>query len=541
MFLIEEGHADVVKWSEKTMRTAKQTFRIPEIIRIFRYVKAYGRALKYSNRFVWERDDYTCFVPNTLILMANGDLKTISKIMVGDKIIDAFGATAEVINVFKKQHSGSVYRIRRRCIGDELVLTPEHKIFACSRNGEFDTEGVPVEKFLLDQDKATSTTRREHLFEPSLCGIIDESNDTIDILEECAPFLKSIVVRDFGKKVKVGFGPGHSVNRFVKRDYDLGRLFGYFLSEGCVKPYRCTTNFTFNISEDRLVNDVIKIIKSKFGLECSVRRNKHRHTVVVFCCNILLNTVFRKLMDEHREKRFSEKRFPREFLKGVLIGTLLGDAAFQEEFKKCSLGMGNEMLVRDMYIVALSINIFPCLSSTIFRDGKKPAKCLIFQGDSWNVISKLAQPFINRELPANEHPSSDRMFANGLSMTRVSKFSSENYSGDVFDLETSGSHSYIAGFTAVHNCQYCGIKIVTKADLTTDHVFPESKGGRTVYENMVTCCRSCNSKKDNKTCEEAHMFPVRKPFRPPMSRNMSKVADEARRILALMDKQTYGI
>jgi 5-methylcytosine-specific restriction endonuclease McrA len=88
-------------------------------------------------------------------------------------------------------------------------------------------------------------------------------------------------------------------------------------------------------------------------------------------------------------------------------------------------------------------------------------------------------------------------------------------------------------------CQYCGIKITTKADLTTDHVFPESKGGRTVYENMVTCCRSCNSKKDNKTCEEAHMFPARKPFRPPMSRNMSKIAEEARRILALMDKQ-YG-
>lgn len=85
-------------------------------------------------------------------------------------------------------------------------------------------------------------------------------------------------------------------------------------------------------------------------------------------------------------------------------------------------------------------------------------------------------------------------------------------------------------------CQYCGIKITSKADLTTDHVFPESRGGKTTYENMATCCRSCNAKKDNKTCEEAHMWPARKPFRPQMSRSMARVAEEARRLLATMEK-----
>lgn len=87
-----------------------------------------------------------------------------------------------------------------------------------------------------------------------------------------------------------------------------------------------------------------------------------------------------------------------------------------------------------------------------------------------------------------------------------------------------------------YTCQYCGVRITTKADLTTDHVHPDSKGGREVYENMVTCCRKCNSRKDNKTCEEARMWPARKPFRPQMSRSMSRIADEARRILAVMDK-----
>lgn len=32
-------------------------------------------------------------------------------------------------------------------------------------------------------------------------------------------------------------------------------------------------------------------------------------------------------------------------------------------------------------------------------------------------------------------------------------------------------------------------------DLTCDHVFPESRGGETTFENLQTMCRSCNSRK----------------------------------------------
>lgn len=90
-------------------------------------------------------------------------------------------------------------------------------------------------------------------------------------------------------------------------------------------------------------------------------------------------------------------------------------------------------------------------------------------------------------------------------------------------------------------CQYCGIKISTKSDLTTDHVFPESKGGKTAYDNMVTCCKKCNSKKEDKTCDEVHMYPARKPFRPAMSRSMAMIAEEARRLIATMDQQSGGL
>jgi DNA-directed RNA polymerase subunit RPC12/RpoP len=87
-----------------------------------------------------------------------------------------------------------------------------------------------------------------------------------------------------------------------------------------------------------------------------------------------------------------------------------------------------------------------------------------------------------------------------------------------------------------YSCQYCGEKILIKANVTTDHVFPASKGGKAVYDNMVTCCKACNSKKDDKTCEEAHMFPIRKPVRPYMSKSMTIISNEAKRLLALKNK-----
>lgn len=43
-------------------------------------------------------------------------------------------------------------------------------------------------------------------------------------------------------------------------------------------------------------------------------------------------------------------------------------------------------------------------------------------------------------------------------------------------------------------CQYCGIK-APNAVLHVDHVYPVSKGGTNVPENLVTACYDCNTGK----------------------------------------------
>ncbi|KAJ6422642.1 hypothetical protein OIU84_027583 [Salix udensis] len=52
-----------------------------------------------------------------------------------------------------------------------------------------------------------------------------------------------------------------------------------------------------------------------------------------------------------------------------------------------------------------------------------------------------------------------------------------------------------------YTCQYCS----SHENLTIDHVLPTAQGGEWKWENLVTACAKCNSKKGKKTPEEANM------------------------------------
>jgi hypothetical protein len=50
--------------------------------------------------------------------------------------------------------------------------------------------------------------------------------------------------------------------------------------------------------------------------------------------------------------------------------------------------------------------------------------------------------------------------------------------------------------------------------MTLDHVIPRSRGGESVWENVVTSCGPCNLRKGDKLPEEAEML-LPMPPRPP--------------------------
>jgi len=61
-------------------------------------------------------------------------------------------------------------------------------------------------------------------------------------------------------------------------------------------------------------------------------------------------------------------------------------------------------------------------------------------------------------------------------------------------------------------CQYCGEK--RPSELNYDHVRPRFRGGKTVWENIVTSCYACNDRKGSRTPAEAGMTLLRQPCKP---------------------------
>ena len=68
-----------------------------------------------------------------------------------------------------------------------------------------------------------------------------------------------------------------------------------------------------------------------------------------------------------------------------------------------------------------------------------------------------------------------------------------------------------------YRCQFCGR---TQADLkareclTRDHLVPLSRGGSNAWNNVLTACSSCNTRKGNLLPEEVGMHPLRAPHEP---------------------------
>jgi 5-methylcytosine-specific restriction endonuclease McrA len=74
-----------------------------------------------------------------------------------------------------------------------------------------------------------------------------------------------------------------------------------------------------------------------------------------------------------------------------------------------------------------------------------------------------------------------------------------------------------------YRCQYCGRQFPSQ-DLTFDHLIPRSKGGRTVWTNILTACLTCNGLKGNRDANhsgrrgvvrpDGALRPLKEPKRP---------------------------
>lgn len=64
-----------------------------------------------------------------------------------------------------------------------------------------------------------------------------------------------------------------------------------------------------------------------------------------------------------------------------------------------------------------------------------------------------------------------------------------------------------------YKCAYCDCKLHTQ-NATVDHIIPKAHKGGHTWENVISCCVSCNNRKADRTPEQAGMKLLRKPYVP---------------------------
>jgi 5-methylcytosine-specific restriction endonuclease McrA len=93
-----------------------------------------------------------------------------------------------------------------------------------------------------------------------------------------------------------------------------------------------------------------------------------------------------------------------------------------------------------------------------------------------------------------------------------------------------------------HVCAYCG-SLFAEGELTVEHIVPVSRGGRHIWTNVVTACRSCNTRKGNRTPDMARMSLLYVPYAPSrhehfILRNRRILADQMEYLLAGVPKSS---
>lgn len=144
----------------------------------------------------------------------------------------------------------------------------------------------------------------------------------------------------------------------------------------------------------------------------------------------------------------------------------------------------------------------------LFPEGNKPARAKILNPEDWipyswkewgDLLLKEDEPYIkgyNRNWKIPE-----------IIITHYNKVHNAN--------RVKFSRKQI--YHRDHNtCMYCGKKFTTE-ELSIDHVTPRAQGGLTTWENCVLSCIACNSKKANRTPEQAKMKLLTIPKKPRMN------------------------
>jgi len=399
-----------------------------------------------------------CFSGDTKII--SDKIEKIKNIEKGDNVLGIDGKYHKVLDPIKTYYKGNIHKIKCSKYNEEVTITPEHPILSLVVN----------EKYRNDLYKKTIKDLDTGKIKPSF---IEARKIKIgDFL--CFSFPNSVNKNknlDVYKYINQEKGNGNSIriNKKIKLTKELGMIFGYYLSEGDMmfdkrneRKAPSTVRFSFNITENDLVNEVIKLFKDVFNITSyKITKYKQYNSQRIAFSNREVCDLLVRLFGHGAKNKFIDKDIyymDKEFQKGIIIGFMKGDGSKSKTRSgtyNLNCGVVSINIINGIRILLLRQGIIPSFgfytkhikskiksigtrTITVFRLDFRSKRFLY---DCFRITEKSKK---KENLIGFIH--------NGIAYYPCARNTIEKYKGSVYNLSVDGTQTYnIIPFTT-HNC-----------------------------------------------------------------------------------------
>ncbi len=395
------------------------------------------KAKPQNKKDIWPAVDYgRCVRAGTPVITFDG-IKPIESVKVGDKVLTHKGNFKEVTEVYEREYTGRMYTFRTLGNDQRLSVTEEHPVLVYSG-------GVTKWAF------PSSIGYRTYLTRPMVA-------ETIEV---------PVLSYNYELYHPAGRGGYFTVERVALQfTPELGRLVGYYLSEGNCNRYR--VSFDINKEEVDLQTDIERCVKAVFNETVSVKPDKRSKGLKLVVDSVKVAAFFKQF------GTFCDKKvlppwaltLQRDIQSEIVRAAYWGDGHYSNKYYSYKHAMHS-----NFFVIRTTSHVLATQYSYILaRLGILSSVSINNQANRKTCYSvTVHSPYVEEmgklvEIRAENSPSHSHSYVkmtDGMIASPVVEVSTEEVTGEkVYNMEVVDDNSYVSANIAVHNCVFCGLCI----------------------------------------------------------------------------------
>jgi DNA polymerase-3 subunit alpha len=440
------------------------------------FIMLYMLVQESNNRGIPRGYSRGCFIPNTSILLSNGQTKKIQDIIVGDEVISHKGNYKKVNKIFEYDCKEEMIKIKGND-SDEITCTNNHEFFAVKsshcykykNNGKTRVWCSPTcesykhcnESFEFNPEwiEAKDLKVGDYLCYPK----IKENTKKDNIILDLKDFDKDLFFDEKFVWYRNALNTYNCrpIKRFIEIDEDFCELCGWYISQGWNKfdetgKHNYAIGFAHHSNKKDLIEKNAKILEMKFGIVPNIKKHASKQVVQINLYSKVLSIVFEKMFGKYAQNKhvpnFMMELDP-SLLKKLMKGLFDGDGSYGVEFDaKIKYSTVSYNLAKQVQMILSMLGY----ASSINRRVHKKENWF----DEFSVqLSGLSQLIRFNDVVENQinieksnfHSSTQTWADENYIYKKIESINLVEYNGKVYDISVDDDTSYIVGSYAVHN------------------------------------------------------------------------------------------